>query len=78
MISKLRLVKLTAGHIDGGTYVKPLWACKFTRKGHACSIRVKCGGEQRPLGQDVIDAMQSYVDDKLVTIDQLLDIRIVE
>ena len=55
-ITDLRVVLQRAGHCDGGEYVKPQWALLYLRDGSPCKRPVKCGGDRKPLGQDVIDA----------------------
>lgn len=77
-ISDLRLVKVRNARIDGGSYKKPEWACKFRLAGIARSVPVYCGGDHRPLGSNLIAAMREHIKNGRVSERELFDIKIVE
>lgn len=78
-ISDIRCVLLRPGFIDAGEWHRPKWHIAFKRGSNTCYAPVTMSTDgNRPLGQDVIDAMRKYIKRKETTEHDVLNCRIVE
>ena len=77
-ITNLRLVQRKHARLDAGVYYKAVYSLHFERNGRYCSVPVENNGEKRPLGQDAINAMRSYIKRGEITEEQVVCVPIID
>lgn len=70
--TKLYVQMVKVGYIDAGEWHKPRWELRY---GKGRYLPLKCSGPDKPLGQDVIDAIRTHGDKAMraMTDGQILD-----
>jgi hypothetical protein len=73
-LTDVRIELKRAGYIDAGEWHKPVYAVRFYRGNQACSVPISkhSGNGNRPIGQDLLDAMESYIQRGQITASELL------
>ncbi len=73
-VTNLRCELVRPGRIGyDDKWVKPVYQMKFTVGDRNCCRPITNNGERRPLGQDCIDAMESYIEQGRCTAEQVLE-----
>jgi len=57
-ITNLRVELEKPGRIDGGKFIKPVYYLKWFQGDQAKRRQINCSGENKPLGQDLVDACE--------------------